>query len=356
MNCYLECPIVCHHALQPDAAEPAVVHDIDVPRLLTATIVITLVMVVPVMFASIAVFFAIFEAAHAASAIAPTVWTLAVLSAAVAIWWMAAARKPHALREIDARLNEGGEAGVVKAVETYLRRHRLDLKYHAPLMVTSLVQRRHLGLTARACDDDKRQAVEPIDVCFEPIPLNEADPSFAELQSGFGPAGSTHERSNAQQADDASLRRTVQRNIRFAGGWFVPVVFVALAVFLAYELATGASINPVHVFWFAMVCASLLGIGGRGAWKSTRQWLLVPGGVVARKPARRQEQWQLHVFDRRKSVLLVRQTNRNLWAVLVEDAEARESAVLTQVEAHTLLRAWLSLLEPPPVEQLSDLE
>lgn len=356
MNCYLECPIVCHHALQTDAAEPAVMHDIDVPRLLTATIVITLVMVGPVMIASFVVLYAIFDSLHVTWALAPTVWTLAVLSAAVAIWWMAAARKPHALREIDARLNADGEAGVVKAVETYLRRHRLDLKYHAPLMVSSLVQRRHLGLTARACDDDKRQAVEPIDVPFEPIPLNEADPSFAELRSGFGSDGLSHEGCNAQQADDASLRRTVQRNLRFAGGWFVPVVFVVLGFILVYQLVTGGAINPVHVFWFLMASASLLGIGGRGAWKSTRQWLLVPGGVVARKPARRQEQWQLHVFDRRKSVLLVRQANRNLWAVRVEDDEAHESAFLTQAEAHTLLRAWLSPLEPPPAEQLSDLE
>lgn len=331
-------------------------HDIDVPRLSRGSTVIILVMTAPVIAASFVVLFAIFDSAHAAWALVPTVWVLAALSAAVAIWWFAVVRKPRAQREIDALLNAGGDAEAVKAVEIYLRRHTLDLKYHAPLMVSSLVQRRHLGLTARACDEGKRQGVEPIDVPFEPIPLNEADASFAELRSGFGPVGLSHEGATARQAYDADLHRTFRRNLRFAGGWLPLVAFVVLAIIIGYQLATGASINPAHVFWLVMVSLSLLGIGGRGAWKSTRQWLLVPGGVVAREPARRQAQWQLHVFDRRKSVLLVRQANRNLWAVRVDDAEAHESALLTQVEAHTLLRAWLSPLAPPPAEELSDLE
>jgi len=338
------------------AAEQAVVHDIDVPRTTPATRVTIVVMLVPVGIAFVIVLTAVFAAAAKAGAVAPTVGTLAALSAAVAIWWFAVVRKPRAHREIDARLNAVDAAGALKALQSHLRRHSADLNYHAKLMLGSLARRGHVGITVRACDEDKRQEIEPIDVRFEPIPLNEADPSFAELQSGFRPAGLPYAGSSAQQADAADLRRTFRRNLRFAGGWLPLFVFVLTASNLASQLASGASIGRVDVCLMIMAGLLLLSVGGRGAWRSAKQWLLVPGGVVARKPARKKSQWQVHLFDRRRSVLLVRQQNRNIWSVGVADGDGEENAFLTQVEAYTLLRAWLSPLAPPPVEQLSDLE
>jgi hypothetical protein len=65
--------------------------------------------------------------------------------------------------------------------------------------------------------------------------------------------------------------------------------------------------------------------------------------------------WSIHVYDRRRSVLIVRQQRNELWRLRVADAEARETVVASEVQAMQVMRAWLSPLPPPDVEKLSDL-
>jgi hypothetical protein len=82
---------------------------------------------------------------------------------------------------------------------------------------------------------------------------------------------------------------------------------------------------------------------------------VVPGGLLFRELARRSGTWNLHVFDRRKSVLIAHRGNFNRWTISVGDNDQRRQITVTQNEADLLLRAWLSPIPPPPVEQLSDL-
>ena len=108
-----------------------------------------------------------------------------------------------------------------------------------------------------------------------------------------------------------------------------------------------------------MACAAiaLLGVGGTGAWRHNRQFLLVPGGLVVRKTVRKApSEWNVHVHARISSVLLVHHKAKHSWLICVADAKARNTVLVTKAEVEMLLRAWLSPLMPPAVEQLSDLE
>jgi hypothetical protein len=44
------------------------------------------------------------------------------------------------------------------------------------------------------------------------------------------------------------------------------------------------------------------------------------------------------------------------WWATISDSEVRETIFGTETEMHLLLRAWLSPLDPPPRERLTDLE
>ena len=123
------------------------------------------------------------------------------------------------------------------------------------------------------------------------------------------------------------------------------------------QLASGALSPAAFVLIMAAATIALLGVGGVGAWRHNRQFLLVPGGLVVRKPVRKAPgEWHLHVHARLSSVLLVHRKSKRLWLICVADAKAHHTALITEAEVDMLLRAWLSPLVPPLVEQLSDLE
>ena len=82
---------------------------------------------------------------------------------------------------------------------------------------------------------------------------------------------------------------------------------------------------------------------------------MVPAGIVLRKGKWLKRRWALHLFDRRESILLMYKLYRRQWVLVVADREACESVMGTKQELEAVLRAWLSPLAPPTLEQLSDL-
>jgi hypothetical protein len=105
--------------------------------------------------------------------------------------------------------------------------------------------------------------------------------------------------------------------------------------------------------------AVLLGIGLYSFTRRT-EWLAVPGGLVVRRGARFRSQWDLHLFDRRKAVLLLiappaAGAYQRSWLLIVADEHTCKSRFGAQAEVEGAARAWLSPLPPPSVAQLSDL-
>jgi len=213
-------------------------------------------------------------------------------------------------------------------------------------------------LTMRSCDPGNRIDIEPLDVSVEPIPLDESAPAFASLAAAYAQTDESDEGTGAAApTSNSDWQRAFHRNLRFAGGWLSILGPATLSVVAVVDYFVNRSFSPIILLVVVYFAVSLFSFGGRGAWRSRNQWLLIPGGIVTRKPARAQHQkWELRVFDRRDSVLLVRQEQRHLWRAWVSDATHAHSAHMTRSEAEMLLRFWLSPLEPSPVEQLSDLE
>jgi hypothetical protein len=81
-----------------------------------------------------------------------------------------------------------------------------------------------------------------------------------------------------------------------------------------------------------------------------RQWLVVPGALVVGTSTWRSARWTLEMFQAREGVLVYWADTRRL-AVATRDG--RSASVLAPPDV--AIRAWLSPLEPPPVEQFSDL-
>lgn len=204
------------------------------------------------------------------------------------------------------------------------------------LLLEKLVAAGHRGWAFRAGEPADRTLIAPYDVPFEPQPLSEVD---SALLSGGEPSGS------------GALRR-VHRNIRVQGGWVLVAIFgfnFAIAAWRAIEIW---QVTFDLVAWgLALGAMTLVPASAR----TRGELLVVPGGAVWRRASWRQRDWRLHVFDRRNSNLMVVRIWRQQWGAYIHDGDQSARAIVTKAEADFLLRAWLSPLEPPTSEQLSDL-
>lgn len=138
------------------------------------------------------------------------------------------------------------------------------------------------------------------------------------------------------------------------GGWLLVGVFGAHVGFQVFNAIMQRRVTWQLIYWIGLFLAVLLIPARARRWRAS-QCLIVPGGIVFREARWRDDRWNLHVFDRRSSVLCVFQHRRHQWRFTVADDQACESAIGTREEVNTVLRAWLSPLSPPKKEALGDL-
>lgn len=215
-------------------------------------------------------------------------------------------------------------------------------------MVKTLVQAGRVGATFRICPENAADAVEPTSYPFEPRPLEHAHVNQEHSVASSQPASA--------EASPSFVPSAVRRNITLKGGWFAVVVFGIAILIYAVQAIVQRRVSWMLFCWIALLFILLLIPVRAPRWRArTSECLLVPGGIIFRKSAWRSEKWDLHVFDRRESVLCVHRHWRRQWILTVADKHACETAIGTREEMHFLLRAWLSPLEPPGLEMLSDL-
>jgi len=212
----------------------------------------------------------------------------------------------------------------------------------------SLMSQGRAGTTLRICPRDSCVPVDPIRFTFEPVPIDETESAFIGLDD---PALSEDANINAIQA-----KRRLQKNIRGKGGWFSVVV---LGLLFGFELFQSIRRNRADL--------SLLLYGGlflgyllMPTFRSllfSKQWFLVPSGIVLRRPKGIWKNgWNIRMFERHRCVLCVYRYSPKRWWATISDSEVRATIFGTETEMHLLLRAWLSPLDPPPRERLTDLE
>src|SRR5262249_39249925 len=125
------------------------------------------------------------------------------------------------------------------------------------------------------------------------------------------------------------------------------------AAIAAFEAMTRHQVTAPLVFWLLIFWVGVMVPRGVGL-AAVQQWFAVPGGAVYRR-ARRRRGWELHVFRRNSSMLCFFPAMRRACGVSIADSTTQARTTITAREAELLLRAWLSPLEPPDEDKLSDL-
>jgi len=221
----------------------------------------------------------------------------------------------------------------------------------------ALAKRGLLGETFQVWWKAEPSPIEPFSTAFEPRLLDESDAGFDELATAAVAQceqnNSSPEVGEALRSDQLFLRR-VLRNIGLKSAWFI-VIVLAFDSLLGFWVAFHkGEITWSTVYWPAFLMMILFAPVRTRLFSET-QWLLLPGGLLMRRSSNRGKDVKLHLFDRRRSVLCVCPSRRNTWRLSVADAEMGETIAITDRERQLLLRAWLSPVAPPPVEQLVDL-
>lgn len=201
------------------------------------------------------------------------------------------------------------------------------------------------GLTVRVAPSASTEPLLPIDVPFEARPLERL--GVALMNTGDRP---DIEALGASPTIGASMRR----NVLLKGGRWLLIAFAVNVLFQAIDSIKRRTVTPGLLTWCLALAAVLFLPASRGGFTG-RQWLLVPGGLVLRKSSWLRSGWNVHVFDRRRSVALLFRHWRQNWGLAVADADEFGLTIGTRQELEFALRAWLSPLSPPPVERLSDL-
>lgn len=213
-------------------------------------------------------------------------------------------------------------------------------------------------LTIRIRESRSPAPLRPLTVPFEPLPLDESDERFAHLSDTVdgtcGPA--TRPASKRQRSTAWPVSNRAIALIGFGG-------FLLLCIQMC-NLALQAVVNP-SLRWLTTATLSVMAVSVllvvTGVWSPTRskspRWFIVPGGLVHRSLRRRTNKWNLHVFDRRACLLMLRrERGERRWIVRVADADRQEDITMTRNEATLLLRAWLSPLSPPSADSITDLQ
>ncbi len=209
------------------------------------------------------------------------------------------------------------------------------------------------GRTWVACCTDALPRVRPIGQPFEPRPLSELDPAFEALRAA-------HEDGNPAAAH---RRPGMSVEARRTALWAVIVLFVvtesAGLLWYAHSDSDGhrvvAGLTVAGVLTaLAVVVAQVFGRGRPAVTLALGRWWIVPGGVLVCHG--RGSRWDVVRIDRRHAVLLVVEYRRghggHAWIRCPAGLTIRR---LTATELRMLLSAWLSPLEPPAAQQLSDL-
>lgn len=225
------------------------------------------------------------------------------------------------------------------------------------LLPDMLAKRGLVGETLQVWWKAEPDPIEPLSTAFEVRILDEADAGFCELADAVEARGeqanSSTESAQTPTTDQLTIRR-ILRNIRLKGGWFMVVLFSLFSLIGFWKAFRRGSMTWSTLYWpvFLMM---IMFMPVRKSPSSETQWLLLPGGLLLRKPTNRGKAVKLHLFDRRRSMLCLYPSRRKTWCLSVADAEKSEVTTITDRERRLLLRAWLSPVAPPPLEQLVDL-
>ena len=188
--------------------------------------------------------------------------------------------------------------------------------------------------------------LEPIPFAFEPRRIEDSSDLRAMKNDGCV--------DNNPHSSTSAPARGVRRNLMLKGGWILLGLFSFSWLASALKSILSRRIE-FELLWWTLALFLFVMIPVDSNWRSQRQIFLVPGGVVVRKGGWFKRDWRLKLCPRAASCVMIYPLWKKQWAFVVSDGKECVSAVGLRSEMELALRAWLSPLEPPSVERLSDL-
>ena len=210
----------------------------------------------------------------------------------------------------------------------------------------------HVGHVFRiAFDSDALTPLPPpYDVPIEPAPLQQKPAALREY-SGVEPPRYTRSIRDALTMIYGPFMRT--RWTRWLMFGLIALGYTMLG-FLALQAALEmlAGVRPKGLDALA---AGLLGGSLILLWRAARseQWLFLSGALLVRTSTWRRDAWTLHFFPRCESTIVY---VPSLGLLAVTGPGGRSfSTTLHPIAAEVAVRAFLSPLDPPPLERMTDL-
>ncbi len=206
-----------------------------------------------------------------------------------------------------------------------------------------LARRQACGQAFAALRPVEAAAIRPIEAGFEPVPLDETDERFEELRAA-------HETDPPRRCETLGRRRVRRWILRLLPIAFMLPGLAVMAAAGAWRFVGVLAVVLVSVAAMIYVLSQFEPAGGQ----SQDGWRLVPGGVLGLRAAGRA--WHLTLLTARDAILIAwpETPARRRWRVAVASREDWLTRRATPMELRMLLSAWLSPLEPPAAQQLSD--
>ncbi|MCC6359955.1 MAG: hypothetical protein IT450_14520 [Phycisphaerales bacterium] len=212
------------------------------------------------------------------------------------------------------------------------------------LAARKLAECGYRGLVIR-CYLTNSPPIRPFTVEFEPCPLNEVDVAFR------GIALDTDEFDDSDERVSETWRR-LQRLWRVGAFWFIVplIVFSAQAFRDAWRSQTVTTASLIWLILLLVIALSLFG----GGTHASRFWI-APGCLIRRMSLWATGKLGVDMFYPGQCVLITYATRGKAvgWTIASKADELENTG--TELEARTLLRAWLSPLPPPSLARVRSL-
>lgn len=283
----------------------------------------------------------------------PTEWAI-VIALGVAMIGLIIWRRRRAIVRATNKLREAlaiSGDDPAKAIEAALATARPPYFVTLSNLGGYLVGTGHVGVCVRIARQESLTDLKTIAVPFEAIPFDEFDERFDQVTAAGRPP-------RAEQLLEKLLTRDERPESKRTYRWWiarrrwVAVLFGVTGIVAVTRMAWDQRVS----FWSAYFVLIAIWIGFaflRDASIRGQRLFFIPGGVMRRWP--RKGKCEVDVFSRRNSVLALLQTDRDSFAWTVVDQSGRWCGYMaTKTEAEMLVRTWLSPIEPPTPDRLSD--
>ena len=223
-----------------------------------------------------------------------------------------------------------------------------DDKYRLHRLWNLLTNKELPGLAVVYDPSEKKSIplVQPLDVPFEPLILDETSPTVVQLAE--------HALDGPIDEDRRSRRSSLVRRffIRIGLPTFWLIYWGTRAIQFILEHGLHSWRGQIGLVAFVLTIVVPIGV----LWLRQRQWIVIPGGLIVRKTSLRRLKTSMRRFTAAEAVLILAWRQPGWEAQILSEGEIVEKRKLTPLECVALLAAWQNPLPPPEMSKMVDLQ